>query len=236
MSEAGNGVLLCLRGVTKSFGAINALDNFSLTLDRGRFIALFGPNGAGKTTLLKVVASLISPDQGEVTFDAPRKGRGSVGYVSHQTLLYPELTGFENLEFFARLYALRDRRERVSSMLEAIGLSEASERRVRGYSRGMKQRLALARALLNDPPLLLLDEPYTGLDRLGSRLLTEILEKLKSKGRTILLVTHSVQEGLRLCDQVVIQSRGSVVFSAPRSGFQEDDFEPIYFEAVSHVH
>lgn len=225
--------LLRLSGVEKRFGTTPAVWNVDLDVYPGDFLAIFGPNGAGKTTLLRVVASLTQPTRGSVEF--PLKGaqasRRRVGYVSHQSLLYNELTGCENLFFYGRLYGLKDPLQRAEKMLHKMGLAQSQEQLVRGYSRGMKQRLTLARALLHDPQLLLLDEPFTGLDQHGSRLLTDTLKSLRQEGRTVLLITHNMAEGLELCTRVVIQ-QGEIVFQAPRKQVSRTEFERLYFQAV----
>jgi len=205
-----------------------------LEVSQGDSLAIFGPNGAGKTTLLRVIASLTQPTSGDIefAFEGEHHSRNRVGYVSHLSLLYNELTGFENLLFYARLYDLNEAHDRAAEMLAKMGLKEASNQRSGEYSRGMKQRLTLARALLHEPQVLLLDEPYTGLDQHGSRLFTEVLRGLKQEGRTILLVTHNLGEGLELCDRVIIQNRGELVFHALGEQLDRSGFEKLYFEAV----
>ena len=152
--------------------------------------------------------------------------------MSHQSLLYNELTGYENLLFYARLYDLVTPANRSWDMLERIELEKARDQRVRGYSRGMKQRLALGRALLHEPQLVLLDEPYAGLDQHGSRLLSEILRSLKEENRTILLITHNFDEGLRLCNRIIIQHEGRVVYRASGDELDPGRLQTAYFQAV----
>lgn len=226
--------LLRLSKITKRFGGIRAVSSVDLEVSAGDSLAIFGPNGAGKTTLLRVIASLTQPTSGEMefAFEANNQSRSRVGYVSHLSLLYNELTGLENLLFYAHLYEIQNARDRSAEMLAEMGLEKAGDRRTGEYSRGMKQRLTLARALLHEPQLLLLDEPYTGLDQHGSRLFTEVLRGLKQKGRTILLVTHNLGEGLELCDRVIIQNRGELVFEARREDLDRAGFEKLYFKAV----
>jgi heme exporter protein A len=163
----------------------------------------------------------------------PIQRRRQVGYVSHQTLLYNDLTGRENLEFYARLYGLSAPRERAGAQLAKLGLRDAADSLVRGYSRGMKQRLTLARALLHEPRLLLLDEPYTGLDQHGGRLLSQLLQSVREEGRTVLLITHNLAEGLSLCNRALIQHRGRVVFEADRRTLDPGGFEQTYFQLVA---
>lgn len=226
--------LLVIRKLTKRFGTLTALSEITLEVSSGEFVTIFGPNGAGKTTLLRALASLTSPTEGTISFlpDGGDPERHRVGYVSHQSLLYNEMTGHENLAFYGRLYGVSEVDRKASDMLNIMGLGTAGGQLTRGYSRGMKQRLTLARALLHDPYLLLLDEPYVGLDRQGCRLLTDVLRRLKDQARTVLLITHNLNEGLELCDRVLIQHRGSIVFDAPSEGIERSRIESIYFQAV----
>lgn len=226
--------LVRLVNLTRKFGPVTAVKNVNLEIRTGDFLAIFGPNGAGKSTLLKMVASLLPPTSGQVVFlpDGATPNRAEVGYVSHQTLLYNELTGRENLAFYGRLYSIPEPESAASEMLTRMGLKEAADLPVRGYSRGMKQRLTLGRALLHEPRLVLLDEPYTGLDQHGSRLLTKILLSLREEGRTVLMITHSLAEGLELGSRVIIQNRGKLVFQAKREEVDRADFENLYFQAV----
>ena len=220
--------------LTKRFGSFRAISDLTLQIEEGQFVSLFGPNGAGKTTLLKLVAGLLKPTSGTISlrFNGSGPERGNLGYVSHQSLLYPEMTGFENLLFYSRLYGVVHPRERSGRMLERMGLSGAGEQLVREYSRGMKQRLTLGRALLHEPRLLLFDEPYVGLDQQGNRLLTSILRSLKDGTHTVLLVTHHLAEGLKLCDRVLIQHRGSLVYDRTSHGLGRRDVEAAYLQAV----
>jgi len=231
---SGSAPLVLLSGITKRFGVVRAVRNVDLKIFPGDFLTLFGPNGAGKTTLLRIIASLTHPTVGRIEFseeNADQK-RVRVGYVSHQSLLYNELTGFENLLFYGNLYGLDKPFRQASDMLTKMGLEEAGQRLVREYSRGMKQRLTLARALLHDPSLLLLDEPYTGLDQHGSRLLTRILRSVKEEGSTVLLITHNLREGLELCSRAVIQHRGRLVFEASPDELEMPHFENVYLQTV----
>lgn len=226
----GKPSLLSLTGIRKRYGHVLALQDLDLNVERGDSIALFGPNGAGKTTLLKILASLIRPDSGTIHFEGGRLQRGGVGYVSHQSLLYKDLTALENLELYARLYGLDDPRRRASEMFERMGLARHTKLRVGEFSRGMVQRLTIGRALIHDPALLLLDEPYTGLDRHSGRLLSGILKDVRDRERTLLLVTHNIREGLGSCRRLIIMNRGRIVHEADRPSFDERGFEALYFE------
>ncbi len=224
--------LLSLAGVTKRYGLVAALQDISLQVFRGEFVAIFGPNGAGKSTLLRVVSQLVQPTRGSVEIADVAADRAQLGYVSHQSMLYNEMTGLENLVFFARLHGLEKPQHAASQLLDRMGLTTAGGQLVQGYSRGMKQRLTLARALLHRPGLLLLDEPYAGLDQQGRDLLTTMLRSLHRRRTTILLVTHNLEEGFRLCSRVVIQHRGQLVYQGTRAAVQAAGLESLYGRAV----
>lgn len=174
------------RGLAKSFGDKDVLAGIDVDLPRGGFLLVTGRNGSGKSTLLRLFARLLAPSAGELTVEAER---GQLGYVGHEPLLYRQLTALENLELYGRLYRVPERRERIGMLLERYGLWDERHERVGDYSRGMQQRLALCRALLHDPALVLLDEPYSGLDREGAELLDTELEQLAAT-RTLAVSSH----------------------------------------------
>ena len=178
--------MLRASGIGKRFGERRVLRGVDLDLARGGFLVVTGPNGSGKTTLLRICAGLARPTEGELEVEV---GRGEVGYLGHDPLVYRELTALENLDLYGRLYRVPERRERVGMLLERFGLWEARHDRVGSYSRGMTQRLALCRVLLHDPALLVLDEPYTALDADGAVLLDAQLEELRAE-RALLVSTH----------------------------------------------
>jgi heme exporter protein A len=173
------------QSLSKRFGDKRVLDGLDLEVPRGGFVLVTGPNGSGKTTLLRLCAGLAVPTGGELEVDAPR---GSIGFLGHEALLYRELTALENLDLYGRLYRLPERRERAGAMLERFGLWRARNERAGTFSRGMLQRLALCRAFLHDPDLLLLDEPFDGLDAEGADLLQQ--ELAERTGCTALVATH----------------------------------------------
>src|SRR5919202_5260601 len=175
------------RGVARRFGDKRALAPVDFELERGGFLAVSGPNGSGKTTLLRLCAGLLVPTSGELRVEV---GRGSLGYVGHEPLVYRELTAIENLDLYGRLYHVPERRERIGMLLERFGLWEARNERTGDYSRGMLQRLALCRALLHEPELLILDEPANALDTQGEELLERELDELRRE-RTLLVASHA---------------------------------------------
>jgi heme exporter protein A len=205
-----------------------------LDIGQGEFVSLVGPNGAGKSTLLRIVATLLSPTAGNVTIGGwPLKShaanvRRHIGLVSHQPLLYGDLTAAENLEFYARLYQLSDREERIMQALRTVGLTARQRDPVRSFSRGMLQRLTLARATLHEPDVLLFDEPYTGLDQDATHLLDSLLQEEVGKGRTILMITHDLARGLNLCHRMAILNRGKITVQVKRGEMTPGEFLELY--------
>ncbi|MCP4037531.1 MAG: ABC transporter ATP-binding protein, partial [bacterium] len=183
---------------------------------RGTIHAILGPNGAGKTTLLRILAGLSHPTAGEVEIDVdgeakkPKHARAALGYVGHATLLYPELSARENLLFTARLYGLGDGEARAAQLLEDEGLSDVADLRAGTFSRGMAQRLSIARARIHDPKVVLLDEPFTGLDRRSADRLAEHLTGLRAEGRALVLITHDAAMAARLAERAEILIAGRV--------------------------
>ena len=181
--------MISARNLGRDFGSKRVLRGLDFDVQRGGFLVVTGPNGSGKSTLLSLCAGLLVPTAGELVVDAER---GEIGYVAHEPLVYRELTALENLDLFGRLYRVPERRERVGMLLERFGLWEARRQRVSSFSRGMAQRLALCRALLHEPTMLLLDEPYSSLDADASRLVDGLLSEWVGE-KTILVATHEPQ-------------------------------------------
>ncbi|MBI4540430.1 MAG: heme ABC exporter ATP-binding protein CcmA [Gemmatimonadetes bacterium] len=232
------GAALEAQGLVKEFGAVRAVDDVSFRLRRGELLTVFGPNGAGKTTLLRLLAGALKPTAGTVLVAgrplAPgdTEPRRSVGVLSHQTFLYGQLTAAENLRFYGRLFGLHDLDRRIPERLTRVGLLERARTRVRELSRGMQQRLALARALLHDPEIVLLDEPYAGLDPHAAAMLNGLLGALRDGERAIVLITHNLVQGLDLADRVAIQAHGRFVFFGSRREVERDEFGRFYSHAV----
>jgi heme exporter protein A len=228
-----------VRDLVKAFGRRVVLRGVGLRVEAGEFLTLVGPNGAGKTTLIRILATLSRPTAGQVfihDFDlAGNAGeiRRYLGVVSHQTLLYDELTAGENLEFYGRMYDLPASPARIEEVLELVGLAYRRDDPVRTLSRGMQQRLAIARAILHDPPILLLDEPDTGLDQQATARLQELLTTVGLGERTVLMTTHNLERGLAMGDRVAILARGRIVYQAERDALDGAVFQEIYHRHVT---
>jgi heme exporter protein A len=209
-------------GLRRSFGGVPVLAGVDLALDAGEALVLLGPNGAGKTTLMRVLALLLRHDAGRLAiFDqdarsAPPALRRRIGFVGHESLCYPDLTAAENLAFYARLFEVDDAPARIAELLAWAGLEAAARRPVRVYSRGMGQRLALARALLHRPDLLLLDEPFAGLDPQAVEALQERLAALRAAGHTVLLTTHDLERAAPIATRLAILHRGRIAWQSER--------------------
>lgn len=231
-------VMVHVQEVTKRFGAIWALRGVNLQVLEGRCVGLFGPNGAGKSTLFRILATLARPTTGTVSiagYDVlhqPEKIRPLLGVLGHRSFLYNHLTATENLRFYGRMFGVQRLAERIREVLQVVDLDARAHHPVRVYSRGMQQRLAIARAILHQPTVLLLDEPYTGLDPYAVTHLQALLRQLRAEGRTIVLSTHDIQRGLELCDDLVIQSRGKIVYTGTTAGIDIPMFEDLYAEYV----
>jgi heme exporter protein A len=204
------------RALVRRFGRRRAVAGVDLSIGAGECVALFGPNGAGKTTLLRLLAGLLRPTSGEVrllgaalTPDA-LEARGRVGLISHQSMLYDVLTVRENVAFAAQLHGLADVAGATAAAIARLGLEGRELTPVRALSRGWQQRVSIARAIVHGPALVLLDEPYTGLDVSGARALTQLLLSLRDDGAALALVTHSVEEGLALATHAAIMLDGTV--------------------------
>jgi heme exporter protein A len=223
-----------IRNLVKAFGSRVALADVDLSVEAGGFVTLVGPNGAGKTTLLRILATLTRPTSGTVRIaglDSARAGeeiRRHIGFLSHQTMLHDDLTAEQNLHFYARMYDLDDGSARVAELLERVGLTARQHDLVRTFSRGMQQRLAVARAVLHRPQVLLLDEPYTGLDTQAAQTLTDLLSELIGKRCVVLLTTHNLERGLAVGQRVVVLAHGRVVHDAPRTDVDTATFPEVY--------
>lgn len=224
--------------LVKAFGRRPVLRGIDLEVPAGQSVALFGPNGAGKTTLIRIIAGLSKYTSGRVLLggqDVQKAGhslRRYIGVVSHNPLVYDSLTAEENLIFFGRMYDVPDLPQRIVQVLEQVGLAGRRKDVVRTYSRGMIQRLAIGRAILHNPPILLLDEPDTGLDQQAADMLRSLLVELGSSDRTVLLTTHNLERGIEWADRALILNGGRVRFDSTTANLVSAEFRRIYTETV----
>jgi heme exporter protein A len=223
-----------VRKLVKSFGHQTALRGVDLEVAEGEFLTLFGPNGAGKTTLIRCVSSLTRPSAGTIRLRGQDLGKAAtslrrhIGLISHEPLLYGDLTAEENLRFFTRMYDLADAEARIEAALNQVGLLARRRDPTREYSRGMVQRLTIARAILHDPSIMLLDEPYTGLDLQAADMLRSVLQDLAASNRTVILTTHNLEQGLEMCDRAAVLHRGKIAWQGLREGLDLAGMKQIY--------
>ena len=223
--------------LTKSFGGRKAVDDVSFALPEGAFLSVFGPNGAGKTTLLRMLATLSRPTEGTVTLagidvkEEPERVREPIGLISPNPMLYPDLTAEENLMIYARLYGVEDPQARVRDLLEAVELKHRRLDVVRTFSRGMTQRLSIARALVHDPDVVFLDEPYSGLDPHAVDIFDELIGQQRAD-RTFVMVSHDLQKGFDMCTHALVLAKGRVVSFDEKDNLDFDEFHDLYRATV----
>lgn len=216
MTDAALEPVVAAARLEKRFGPVAALAGIDVAVEAGQVLAVLGPNGAGKSTLLRILAGLSRPSAGEVRHAGGaerREARARVGYIAHATFLYPMLSARENLRFAARLHGLPAPGARASALLDEFGLTEVADRLAGGFSRGLAQRLAIARALVHDPVLVLLDEPFTGLDPVSADRLAERIDALRAARRALVLVTHDLGRAAALADRSHVLCDGRIVWS-----------------------
>ena len=237
MSHTATDSAVEVRDLTRTFGVRKALNKVSFDLPSGAFLSVFGPNGAGKTTLIKVLTTLTVPSRGsaaicglDVVEDAVEL-RHRIGLISHNPLLYPDLSAEENLEFFADMYGVVDVSSRVHELLEAVELDHRRHDSVRTFSRGMLQRLSIARALLHRPEVLFLDEPYSGLDPHAVDILDSLIAQIR-EDHTFVMISHDLTKGLELCSHALILAKGEVIMYKPASEVDAEEFTAIYRSTV----
>ena len=231
--------MITVKKLVKRFGLKTVLRGVDFEVQPGEFVALLGPNGAGKTTFLRILASLSRPSLGEVNiagYKLPHEAsqvRARLGVVSHLPLLYGDLTAEENLRFYARMYNIPHYELRVTEVLEMVGLESRRRDLVRTFSRGMQQRLAIGRAVLHDPDVVLFDEPYTGLDQDASSMLDEVLKTVAAKGRTVVMTSHDLARAEDLATRFDILSRGVISASASRKDLKKTNLLAFYKQALA---
>jgi len=226
-----------VRELTRTFGVRKALDRVSFDLPKGAFLSIFGPNGAGKTTMVKVLTTLTAPSSGsakicglDVVEDAVEL-RERIGLISHNPLLYPDLSAEENLMFFSDMYGIDDPEDRVRELLVSVELDHRRLDLVRTFSRGMLQRLSIARALLHKPEVLFLDEPYSGLDPHAMDIFDNLIAQIR-EDHTFVMISHDLDKGLELCSHALILARGRVVLAAERDAVDAEQFAATYRSTV----
>lgn len=236
---------ISIKGLTKTFGDITAVDNLTLDIPKGSAFAFLGPNGAGKSTTLKILTSLIKPTSGEAhffnidAFEEPHEALLQIGAVVESAEFYPSLTPSETLDYFGRLRGMNsDKISRNSNkFLKLVGLDNWSDKKIGTFSRGMKQRLAIAQALLHEPPILLLDEPTFGLDPRGMVEIRNVFKDLTKEGKTIFFSSHLIGEIEEICDTLAIIDKGQVLFSDTMKNlmkkFKTDNLEEIYLKTIT---
>lgn len=225
--------------LVKRFGLKTILRGVDFNVQPGEFVALLGPNGAGKTTFLRILASLSRPSLGEVIVAGHKlpgqadKVRARLGVVSHLPLLYPELTAEENLRFYARMYGIDQAEVRITDVLQMVGLENRRRDLVATFSRGMQQRLAIGRALIHDPQVMLFDEPYTGLDQDASEMLDGVLRSVAAQGRTVVMTSHDLARAEDLATRFDVLSRGVIVASAKQQDIVNTNLLAFYKQALA---
>ncbi len=228
-------------GLVKSFGNYTALRGIDLKVPVGSTLAVFGPNGAGKTTLIKILASIMRPTSGKILIeglelkDNAEMVRTRLGLVAHQSYLYGNLSAWENLDFYARMYGVEDRYNRIGELLDMVNMTGRKHDRLSTFSRGMQQRMALARALLHKPSILLLDEPETGLDQQALSVMWDIIRREETGRRSIIFTSHSFERALAVCDDVLILERGRIAFKAQACTLNLDGLKQKYQECTTAV-
>lgn len=231
--------MITVKKLVKRFGLKTVLRGVDFEVQPGEFVALLGPNGAGKTTFLRILASLSRPSLGEVSvagYRLPNEAaavRARLGVVSHLPLLYGDLSAEENLRFYGRMYGIVDLEARITEVLEMVGLDNRRRDLVRTFSRGMQQRLAIGRAVLHDPDVMLFDEPYTGLDQDASSMLDEVLKTVAAKGRTVVMTSHDLARAEDLATRFDILSRGVISASASRKDLRKTNLLAFYRQALA---
>lgn len=226
--------LIQIEDVQKRFGRKTVLRDVALCVAEGEVVALLGANGAGKTTLMRIVAGLEKPDRGEIALGgvplakAGHELRRYVGLVGHAPLLYDNLSGLENYRFFARMYDIVQPENRIEAVLRAMDLWHRRYDPVRTYSRGMAQRLAIGRAILHDPPVLLLDEPDTGLDQASNRMLHELIRQLRRAGRAVLLTTHNLDRAAEWADRLCLLADGAIADQSRAAALKNEEVRQRY--------
>ena len=237
MNETGAGSgawAIEVEGLGKSFGNHRALTGINLKVNSGEHVTVFGPNGAGKTTLIKVLSILMKPSAGTVRLDGsdisktPTEVRRKIGLVAHQTFLYDDLTVYENLKFYGKMYDVPNLEEQIHNVVRWVRLEARLHDRVGTLSRGMQQRISIARAVIHNPSIVLLDEPEVGLDPHAIVMVREVLDSLSAGERTVVMTTHNLEQGVEMSDRVVILDKGRIVYQEQKDRIDIATFRETY--------
>jgi heme exporter protein A len=236
--ESASGTVIVAENLSRKFGSRQAVDDVTLSVAAGDALAIFGPNGAGKTTVLRMLGGLLRPSAGKARIgDAVLPGgphvRRRIGIISHHSLLYEALTARENVEFAARLYGVKDYAARSERALERMRILDRADTPVRALSRGMRQRVSVARATVHDPSVVLADEPFTGLDVVGASALSALLHELRSTGACLVIVTHNIDEGLAVASHAAVMNSGRIVMRRDRGELDSPAFAREYQQLVA---
>jgi heme exporter protein A len=223
-----------VQGLTKLLGNRRVLRGIDLSVSSGEKLVIFGPNGAGKTTLVKILATLLRPSSGSVWLDGidirdkAAQIRRRISLVTHQTFLYDNLTIYENLKFYGKMYGILNLEQRIREVISWVKLESRLHDRAGTLSHGMQRRASIARSVLHNPSILFLDEPEVGLDPEAVTVIRDILGNINAGGRTVVMTTHNLGQGLELADSVIILNRGQIVYEAAKQGVSRDSFQQIY--------
>ncbi|MDW7674724.1 MAG: heme ABC exporter ATP-binding protein CcmA [Bacillota bacterium] len=234
--------MIVAKGITKRIGSKEILRGIDLHIKPGQFVTVLGPNGAGKTSLLKILSLLVNPTEGELLIGGQKvednlvELRKNIGVISHNSFLYDRLTAYENLKFYGEMYGVDNLKERAFEVIEEVGLQYAMSDPVGTFSRGMQQRLSIARSIIHNPKVLFLDEPYTGLDQHAIGILNNVLAQLNKNGRTIFMITHNYEQGLELSDRILIVYKGKITYQEETTSLGPARFKQIYLEQVGGGH
>jgi heme exporter protein A len=227
-------MVINVKSVSKAFDTRGVLKDIDINVDTAQAVLICGINGAGKTTLLRIIAGLLQPDKGSVELCGynirkdPEKAKSQFGMISHKSMVYPELTVLENLSFFATLYGVKDSDAYITELLQDVGLSSYKYDTANILSRGLLQRLAIARAMVHRPALLLADEPFTGLDTEACNHLIAVITEFTNNGGTIIMTTHDIDIGLQCCNRVVVLDKSNLIFDARTSDIDKARFSKDY--------
>lgn len=230
--------IISIKNLQKKFGRKQVLRNLDMEVNKGEFLVMFGPNGAGKTTLIKILSTLSKPTAGKVEINGHDiqeesiEVRNSIGMISHNPFLYDDLTLRENLLFYSRMYGIKKDEEAIRNLVNQVGLLHRLNDLVGVFSRGMKQRASVARVILHNPPVLLLDEPYTGLDFRAWGMLSDMLSKFHEEKKTILLITHNVELGYDIGERLTILINGKAAFDSKKKDIGLEEFKSKYHSVM----